>query len=168
MLELYHGPTIPPARPCRLWPRDYDYDDDNDDDDDDCIKDENNDFDEDGEIMCTHWMVLCTHSPLAQSVTSLQLTVCHMTSHIMMMMMILTHRFCWLFSTLCLKLLFLSNLGSVIVYACQSQTDWLKTFWNLTDLTLADWDTQSSWLLCWEICNIGNICTICKMCKIWK
>ena len=93
MLELYHGPTIPPARPCRLWPRDYDDDDDDDGDDDDCIKDENNDFDEDGEIMCTHWMVLCTHSPLAQSVTSLQLTVCHMTSHIMMMMMmmILTH-----------------------------------------------------------------------------
>ena len=51
-----------------------------------------NDFDEDGEIMCTQWMVLCTHSPPAQSVTSLQLSVCHMTSHIMMMM-ILTHRF---------------------------------------------------------------------------
>ena len=28
-LELYHGPTIPPTRPCWLWPSDddYDYDD---------------------------------------------------------------------------------------------------------------------------------------------
>ena len=25
-LELYHGPTIPPTRPCRLWSSDYDYD----------------------------------------------------------------------------------------------------------------------------------------------
>ena len=31
-LELYPGPTIPPARPCRLWPSDDDEDDGDDDD----------------------------------------------------------------------------------------------------------------------------------------
>ena len=34
-LELYPGPTIPPAWPCRLWPSDDDDDDDGDGDDDD-------------------------------------------------------------------------------------------------------------------------------------
>ena len=135
------------------------------DDDEYCIKDDkaHNYFDEDGEIMCTHWIVLCTHSPLAQSVTSLQLSVCHMTSHIMMMMLILTHRF-----------FYYSVLDALSCYFFHTQV-WSHlrisvTNWLTDDLLELDWFDPcwlgysiQSRLLCWDICNIGNICTICKI-----